>query len=150
MHQLIQLQSLKGDAAVDHSEWHGEVEVAVDENNSHAWPRSLIFLFWQSSCKNIHSATATSSKITIIKNELPRILVYHPSLPNHSTVLFYSRKSPLLFRWPTSCPSTVWVHLVITREFVPNELDDVELAIQGHSPLPPLIPSSNILPLLLS
>jgi hypothetical protein len=23
----------------------------------------------------------------------------------------------------------LWVHLVITREFVPNELDDVELAI---------------------
>jgi hypothetical protein len=40
----------------------------------------------------------------------------------------------------------LWVCSVITREFIPDEPNNVELAIQGRSPPPPLTPSPNTLP----
>ena len=65
-------------AALDHSEWHCKVDITVDKKDSHAWPRSLIFLFWQSSCENIH--TALSKITTIVLGYLSTFLAYKSSI----------------------------------------------------------------------
>ena len=90
-------------------------------NDSHGWPRSLIFPVWQLCRKNIHSSTTTSPKIMAVLLCHPEILAYLLSLSKHSKSVLSSHKLLHCFRWPSTHPDTVSRFIVKKWGDVPHQ-----------------------------